>query len=193
MDGCLFAVSSRGKGDKGALWGLFHKGINLSHLQRAHLQIPSHPGTRFQAMNLEGGTQTFSLTQKLRYGYSWRWASHLWGSQAARGADLWRSMWKVKDAQLCPTLHDPMDYIDNGILQAIILEWVAVAFSRRSSQLRDRTQVSHIAGGFFTSWATREEHSVFDFLIWAMTTWVCSICKHISMYTRITYAFCVCT
>ena len=58
---------------------------------------------------------------------------------------------KVKDAQLCPTLHDPMDYIDHGILQAIILEWVAVAFSRRSSQLRDRTQVSHIAGGFFTS------------------------------------------
>ena len=39
---------------------------------------------------------------------------------------------------------------------ARILEWVAVPFSRASSQPRDRTQVSHIAGGFFTSWATKE-------------------------------------
>ena len=39
----------------------------------------------------------------------------------------------------------------HGILQARILEWVAFPFSRGSSQPRDRTQVSHIAGGFFTS------------------------------------------
>ena len=44
----------------------------------------------------------------------------------------------------------------HGILQARILEWVAFPFSRESSQPRDQTQVSHIAGGFFTSWATRE-------------------------------------
>ena len=44
----------------------------------------------------------------------------------------------------------------HGILQARILEWVAFPFSRGSSQPRDWTQVSHIAGGFFTSWATRE-------------------------------------
>ena len=43
-----------------------------------------------------------------------------------------------------------------GILQTRILEWVTVPFSRGSSQPRDRTQVSHIAGGFFISWATRE-------------------------------------
>ena len=43
-----------------------------------------------------------------------------------------------------------------GILQARILKWVAIPFSRGSSQPRDRTQVSHIAGRFFTSWATRE-------------------------------------
>ena len=42
------------------------------------------------------------------------------------------------------------------ILQARILEWVAFPFSRGSSQPRDRTQISRIAGGFFTSWATRE-------------------------------------
>ena len=66
---------------------------------------------------------------------------------------LW---YEVKIAQLCPTLCDPMDYTVHGILQARILEWVAFPFSRGSSQPRDRTQVSHIAGGFFTSWATRE-------------------------------------
>ena len=44
----------------------------------------------------------------------------------------------------------------HGILQARILEWVAFPFSRGSSQPRDWTQVSHIAVGFFTSWATRE-------------------------------------
>ena len=46
--------------------------------------------------------------------------------------------------------------IVHGIFQARILEWVAFPFSRGPSQPRDRTQVSHIAGGFFTSWATKE-------------------------------------
>ena len=58
---------------------------------------------------------------------------------------------KMKVAQLCPTLCDPMDCIVYGILQARILEWVAVPFSRGSSQPRDQTEVSCTAGGFFTS------------------------------------------
>ena len=58
---------------------------------------------------------------------------------------------KVKAAQSCPALCDSMDYTVHGILQARILEWVAFPFSRGSSQPRDRTQVCHIAGGFFTS------------------------------------------
>ena len=44
----------------------------------------------------------------------------------------------------------------HGILQARILKWGAFPFSRWSSQLRDQTQVSLIAGRFFTSWATRD-------------------------------------
>ena len=56
-----------------------------------------------------------------------------------------------KSLSLCSTLCDPMDYTVHGILQARILEWVALPFSRESSQPRDRTQVSHIAGGFFTN------------------------------------------
>ena len=61
---------------------------------------------------------------------------------------------KVKVTQSCTTLCNPMDYTVHGILQARILEWVAFPFSRGSSQLRDWTQVSRIAGRFFTSWAT---------------------------------------
>ena len=63
---------------------------------------------------------------------------------------------KVKMAQSCLTLCDPMDYMVHRILQVWILEWVAFLFSRGSFQPRDRTQVSLIAGGFFTSWATNE-------------------------------------
>ena len=43
-----------------------------------------------------------------------------------------------------------------GMLQASIMEWVAMLSSRGSSQPRDRTWVSCIAGGFFTIWAMRE-------------------------------------
>ena len=46
--------------------------------------------------------------------------------------------------------------LSKGILQARILEWVAMTYSRGSSQPRDQIQVSHIAGRFFTIWATRE-------------------------------------
>ena len=58
---------------------------------------------------------------------------------------------KVKVILSCLTLFDPVDYTVHGILQATILEWVAFSFSKGSSQPRDQTQVSHIAGGFFTS------------------------------------------
>ena len=46
----------------------------------------------------------------------------------------------------------------HGIFQARILEGVAISFSKGSSQLKDRTQVSYVAGGFFTNWVTRELH-----------------------------------
>ena len=59
-------------------------------------------------------------------------------------------------AKLCPTLRDTMDYSPpgssvHGIPQARILEWVAISFSRASSQLRGQTQVSCITGRFFTT------------------------------------------
>ena len=59
-------------------------------------------------------------------------------------------------AQFCPTLCDPMDCSPpvsfiHGILQARILEWATVSFSRASSPPRDQTWVSCISGRFFTS------------------------------------------
>ena len=67
--------------------------------------------------------------------------------------------WESEVAQSCPTLCDPMDCSlpgssVHGIFQARVLEWVAVSFSRRSSQPRDWTRVSCIAGKHFTIWAT---------------------------------------
>ena len=61
-----------------------------------------------------------------------------------------------EQAQLCLTLCDPMDCTPpgscvHGILQARRLEWVAMPSSRGSSRPRDRTHVSCIAGGFFTT------------------------------------------
>ena len=71
----------------------------------------------------------------------------------------------AKSLHLCLTLCDPMDHSPpgssvHGILQARILEWVAMPFSRGSSRPRDQTQVSNIAGRFFTSWAIREAQAL---------------------------------
>ena len=76
---------------------------------------------------------------------------------------MWKSESEREVAQLCLTLYDPVDYSLpdsslHGILQARILEWVAISFSRVSSRPRDRTWVSHIAsaGRCFNLWATRD-------------------------------------
>ena len=67
-------------------------------------------------------------------------------------------------AQSCPTLCDPM-YCSlpgsslHGILQARVLEWIAISFSKGSSRPRDRTRVSRVPGRCFNLWATREAPS----------------------------------
>ena len=67
-----------------------------------------------------------------------------WGSEVK-----WKSLSCVRPFAT-PWIYSPWNS------QARILEWVAFPFSRGSSQPRDQTQASCIAGGFFTSWATRE-------------------------------------
>ena len=73
---------------------------------------------------------------------------------------------KVLVTQSCPTLCDPMNCSSpgssvHGNLQARILEWVAIPFSRGSSPPRDQSRVSCITGRFFSVWATRELAGIF--------------------------------
>ena len=80
---------------------------------------------------------------------AWRlshWITRKWVSE-------WKSLSRV---WLFATLCNPMNYTVQGILQARILEWVAFPCAKGSSEPRDRTLVSCIAGRLFTSWATRE-------------------------------------
>ena len=85
---------------------------------------------------------------------------HYWSDLAAAAAPS-----ESEVAQSCPTLCDPMDCSlsgssVHGIFQARVLEWVAISFSRVSSQSRDRTLVSCTADRHFTIWATREAHQL---------------------------------
>ena len=105
-------------------------------------RMPSLPGRQGKARG------TSPLTQ-----YSLPWESYL---PCASPDSPLEVLWWMKVAQSCLTLCDPMDYTVHGILQARILKWVAIPFSKGSSQPRNWTQVPCIAGGFFTSWATRE-------------------------------------
>ena len=68
--------------------------------------------------------------------------------------------------QSCSTLCYCMIYTVHGILQARILEWGAFPLFRASFQPRDRTQVSRIPSGFFTSWATGKPAD------WQVITWL---------------------
>ena len=77
-------------------------------------------------------------------------------------------------AQLCLTLCDSMNRSPPcssvcGISQARILEWIATPSSRGSSQSRDRTQVSCIVGGFFTTDATWEPREIKTYLLYTHT------------------------
>ena len=74
------------------------------------------------------------------------WSSHL---ETPLNPLLSMTMLEVSDRYL-------WGYTVHGILQARLLEWVAFPCSRGSSQPRDQTQVSCIAGGFFNNWAIRE-------------------------------------
>ena len=72
----------------------------------------------------------------------------------------WKQKVKVLFTQLCLTLCDPIEYSppdssDHGTLQEIILNWVAISFSRGSSRPGYQTQVSCIVGRIFTIWVTR--------------------------------------
>ena len=103
---------------------------------------------------------------------------------------------EVLVTQSCPTLCDPMDCSPlgssvHGILQARVLEWVAILlFSRRSSRPRDQTQISYIAGRFFTVWATRET-LVFSAVLQITTDLVCHSFHVIGVQARLSWVSCL--
>ena len=81
--------------------------------------------------------------------------------------NFYKSQCESEVAQSCPTLCDPVDcslpgFSIHGILQARVLEWVAISFSRGSSWPRDWTRVSRIAGRRFNLWAPREAHKTLN-------------------------------
>ena len=97
-------------------------------------------------------------------------------------------------AELCPTLCHPMGCSSpgssiHGIFQARILEWVAIAFSRGSSQPRDETWVSCTAGRFFTNWATREAPYKSTILMKFQSTsyWAIFFLKHNKVSLKFTW------
>ena len=82
----------------------------------------------------------------------WRWGSLMFSCEMK-----WKSLAQSYLILCNPTDCSPPGSSVHGILQARILAWVAIPFSRGSSQPRDWTQVSCIAGRFFTIWTTRED------------------------------------
>ena len=94
---------------------------------------------------------------------------------------IWATREAGEVAQSCLTLCDPMDCglpgsSIQGILQARILEWVAISFSRGSSQPRDQIQVSCIGGRRFNLWDTREDFWSFgSALEQTRSLWVCHL------------------
>ena len=107
---------------------------------------------------LSQGALLHTLKIKWKYADSWRTSRGRWKQMLAYFPS---SPPCVQLLQSCPTLCDPMDcsspgFSFHGILEAIILEWDAMPSSRGSSQRRDWTHVTCIAGRFFTHLTTWE-------------------------------------
>ena len=107
--------------------------------------------------------KNLSVMQETRVG-SLGWEDPLEKQMPTHSSILaWRILWTeepaaaaAKSLQSCPTLLDPIDSSlpgspVPGILQARTLEWIAISFSRGSSQPRDPTRVSRTASGHFTA------------------------------------------
>ena len=120
---------------------------------------PTHLGRKYWSYRSlrEKNTTGKDLAAVLMYILLWKCFNVL----SLNLSPVFESEVKVFVAQLRPILCKPMDrtppgFSVHGILQARILEWVAISSSRGSSQRRNWTQVSWIADRFFTIWSIRE-------------------------------------
>ena len=128
-----------------------------------------------------------------------RWVLELLCKETGSSGGWWYV--HAKSVQSCWTLCEPTDCSlpgssVYGILQARILEWIAIPFSRGSSQPRDRTLVSCIAGRFFNIWATEKPcilfHTVNHFFIFLIFwgTKIFNVEEFQSIF-RVVHAFCI--
>ena len=112
-------------------------------------RLPTLPGSLIQETGGEARIRDSHQTQ-------WLWPLLTWLQNENESESH-----SVMSDSLRPTMDcSPPGSSVHGILQARILEWVAISSSRGSSQLRDGTQVSHTAGRFFVFWATRDYRMV---------------------------------
>ena len=163
--------------DPGRDWGQEEKETTEDEMAGWHHRLDGHefewtPGVGDEQGGLACcylcGRNESDMTERLNW-TELNWVLQKKSSAISGFRSYWRKLTTESEsevAQSCPTLCDPMDCSPlgstaHGILQARILEWVAISFSRGSSQPRDQTQVSHIAGRRFNLWAIREAMNIY--------------------------------
>ena len=140
-----------------------------------------HLGIKHPSLEGKVSDLTWDVSSEWRRGGRTKWQGGTFGFRKRynltcpaqswkNGNDCWSHENIALVSQSCPVFFDRMDYSPpsssvHEILQARILEWVAIPFSRGSSRARDWTQVSRIAGRFFTVWATREAQNIISYMI----------------------------
>ena len=146
---------SRSRGSSIKTTAVLWPGLGTPHLKHPHSFLsPTLHGTHScnRTERLMLWPETVISAEQVKYALSARrWKRKLrHGWRQTLHAFVLSCVWL--DAMDC----SPMGCSVHGIFQARTLEWVAISSSRGSSQPRDRTQVSHIAGRYFTIWATKE-------------------------------------
>jgi len=166
--------------DPGRDWGQEEKETTEDEMAGWHHRLDGHefewtPGVGDEQGGLACcylcGRNESDMTERLNW-TELNWVLQKKSSAISGFRSYWRKLTTESEsevAQSCPTLCDPMDCSPpgstaHGILQARILEWVAISFSRGSSRPRDQTQVSHIAGRRFNLWAIREAMNIYIYL-----------------------------
>ena len=108
-------------------------------------------------------------------------------------------LWEVIESVSCPVVPDslwphglqPTGFSIHGIFWVRILEWLAISFFRASSQPRDWTWVSCIAGRFFPNWTTKEAPCPWYLTLILIWTWMrgdAATCPHMTWVILGVYA-----
>ena len=158
--------------DHNKLWKIHKEMGILDHL--TSLLSNLYAGQEATVRTGQGPIDWFQIGKRVHQGYIL--SPCLFNLNAAYIMQSVRLKWS-EAAQSCPSLCNPMDCSLPGssvlgIFQATVLEWIAISFSRGSSQPRDQTRVSRIVDRRFTVWATREvQMSDWMYANWNQDCW----------------------